>query len=188
MITIICLCKHLIEIIILIFLIKLWMNFSIENDHYNFFIRFIFFFTKILFKYIKKIIPQINKNESLSLIMMVSLLIFLKYPILILIQKRNLFNYNIFFYIFISMLTLLKTLGYLLFWLINIYLILNILNIKNNNFYNILKIFVNQIFNIIKKFFPNIYNINIFLFITNIILYFLNNLLMDLFPHFWFLI
>ncbi|QJC38198.1 hypothetical protein GJU04_01390 [Enterobacteriaceae endosymbiont of Donacia marginata] len=186
MITIICLYKHLTEIIISIFLLRLWIYYSI-NNYYNFFVKYIILLTNFILKYLKKFFFQKNKDEFLSF-MIIILLIFLKYPILILIQDKNLFFYNLNTYLFVSILTLLKFLGYLFFWLITIYLISNIFNIRHNDFNDLLEIFINQIYNIKKNYFLNIYNINIILLITNIILYFLNNLLMDLFPQFWFLI
>lgn len=186
MITIICLYKHLIEIITFIFLLRLWIYFSINNYH-NFFVKNIFLLTDIILNYFKIFFFQKNKNEFLSL-MIIVLSIFLKYPILILIQDKHLFFYNLHTYLFISILTLLKFLGYLFFWLITIHLISNILNIRNNDFNDLLEKFINQIYNFKKNYFFNIYNINLILLITNIILYFLNNLLMDLFPQFWFLI
>ncbi|QJC38617.1 hypothetical protein GJU05_01390 [Enterobacteriaceae endosymbiont of Donacia fulgens] len=186
MITIICLYKHLIEIIISIFSLRLWIYFSI-NNYYNFFVKYIILLTNIILKYFKNFFFQKNKDEFLSLIIIL-LLIFLKYPILILIQDKYLFLYNLHIYLFVSILTLLKFLGYLFFWLITIYLISNILNIRNNDFNDLLEVFINQIYNFKKNNFFNIYNINIILLITNIVLFFLNNLFMDLFPQFWFLI
>ncbi|QJC34571.1 hypothetical protein GJT95_01385 [Enterobacteriaceae endosymbiont of Donacia crassipes] len=186
MVKIICLCKHLIEFIILFFLLRLWIYYSI-NNYFNTFIRFIIIFTDIFLKYIKKFLPIKNNNKILTIII-ISFFLFFKYPILILIQHGNLFNYNIIIYILISLLTLLKVTGSLLFYIITIYLILNCINLRFLNLNEILEIFINQIYLFIKIICPNIYYLNVFLFIINIILYLLNNLLMDLFPQFWFLI
>ncbi|QJC36980.1 hypothetical protein GJU01_01380 [Enterobacteriaceae endosymbiont of Donacia vulgaris] len=186
MITIICFLKHLIDIVILFFLLRLWIYFTI-NNYYNFFVKYIILLTNVFLKNIQKFIFKSNKSEILSFILIL-LLIFLKYPILILIQSKNLFFHSLLFFIFISIITLLKFLGYLFFWLITIYLIFNIFHIKNNDLNDILDIFIHQILKIIRFFLQNFYNINILLFIINIILYFLNNLFMDLFPQFWFLI
>ncbi|QJC36160.1 hypothetical protein GJT99_01370 [Enterobacteriaceae endosymbiont of Donacia cincticornis] len=186
MVKIICLCKHLMELIILFFLLRLWIFYSI-NNYYNTFIRFIVTFTDILLKYIKKFLPIKQNNELLTIIVILFFLFF-KYPILIFLQHRNLFHKNIIIYIFISILTLFKIIGFLLFYIITIYLILNFINLRFENLNEILEIFINQIYLFIKIICPNIYYLNIFLFIINIILYLLNNLLMDLFPQFWFLI
>ncbi|QJC37799.1 hypothetical protein GJU03_01380 [Enterobacteriaceae endosymbiont of Donacia bicoloricornis] len=187
MITIICFYKHLIEIILFIFLLRLWIYFSI-NDYYNSFVRYIMLLTNFILKYFKIFFLKKKKNELLLILVIIILLLFLKYPILILIQDKNLFFYKLNAYLFVSILTLLKFLGYLFFWLITIYLISNIFNFKNNDLIDLLEIFINQIYNFKKNNFFNTYNINIILLITNIILYFLSNLLIDLFPQFWFLI
>ncbi|QJC37387.1 hypothetical protein GJU02_01385 [Enterobacteriaceae endosymbiont of Donacia thalassina] len=186
MVVMICLYKHLIEIMILIFLLRLWIYFSV-NNYYNFFVKFIISLTNIFLKYIQKVIFIKNRNEILSKIIIL-ILLFFKYPLLILVQDKNLFFRIFGLYIFVSILTFLKFFGYLFFWLITIYLISNIFRIQNNNFNDLLDIFINQIGNITKLFFLNIDNISIFLFIINIILYFLNNIFMNLFSQFWFLI
>ncbi|QJC34944.1 YggT family protein [Enterobacteriaceae endosymbiont of Donacia piscatrix] len=185
MVKIICLCKHLMEFIILFFLLRLWIYYSI-NNYYNTFIKFVITLTDIFLKYVKKILPiTYDKTSSMMIILF---FLFFKYPILILLQHGNLFNYSIIIYIFISILTLLKITGFLLFYIITIYLILNYINLRFSNLNEILEIFINQIYFFIKKICPNIYYLNIFLFIINIIIYLLNNLLMNLFPQFWFLI
>ncbi|QJC32539.1 hypothetical protein [Enterobacteriaceae endosymbiont of Donacia dentata] len=186
MITTIFLCKNLMEIIILIFLLRLWIFFTIKNNC-NSFTKFIFLLTEIFLIYIKKIVPNIKKNEFLPLLTLI-FLIFIKYPVIILLQNGNLFHHNLIFYIFISILILLKSFGYLFFWIINIYLFTYFINIKFNNINYIIDQLVNQILYFVKKIFPNIYNINLFLLIINLILYLINNLLTNFFPQLWFLI
>ncbi|QJC33754.1 hypothetical protein GJT93_01385 [Enterobacteriaceae endosymbiont of Donacia provostii] len=185
MIKIICLYKHLMNIIILIFLLRLWIYYSI-NNYYNSFIRFIIMLTDICTKYIKKIFPI--KNNKLIYIMLVFFFLLLKYPIVILLQHESLFDHSIKTYFLVSILILLKIVGCFIFYIITTYLILNYINIRFLNLNEILEIFVNQIYSSIKIIFPDIYYLNIILFVINIILYFLNNLLIDLFPQFWFLI
>ncbi|QJC33351.1 hypothetical protein [Enterobacteriaceae endosymbiont of Donacia clavipes] len=186
MIITIFLCKILIEIIILIFLLQSWIFFTIKNNC-NSFTKFIILLTEIFLICIKNIIPNIKKNKFLPLLILI-FLIFIKYPILVFLQNGNLFHHNLIFYIFISIVILLKSFGYLFFWIINVYLITNFINIKYNNFNYILAKLVNQILNFVKKIFPHIHNMKLCLFIINLILYLINNLLKNFFPQFWFLI
>ncbi|QJC31715.1 hypothetical protein GJT88_01450 [Enterobacteriaceae endosymbiont of Donacia tomentosa] len=178
--------KNLVEILILIFLFRVWMYWAI-NDIYNVFAQFIISISKPIIKYIQSFFPNIKNNELISLFILL-FLAFLKYPILVLLQMESLFNHNFIFYIFVTFLTLFKSFGYLVFWLMTIHLISNWIYVKNNDLNYILQKLTNSILEPIQNRFPMTYDTNIIPYIINSTLYFLNFVGIHFFPQFWFLI
>ncbi|QJC30889.1 hypothetical protein GJT86_01415 [Enterobacteriaceae endosymbiont of Macroplea appendiculata] len=178
--------RNVIDILILMLILRIWIFYTIQNT-YNTFATFINMLSKPIVQPIKTFFPNI-KNIELSSIIILVVLINIKYPILMLLNTKNIPFHNFITLIFIGFLVLCKSLGYLIFWLITIRSVFSWFNRKSNDFDYILIVLTNQIIQPIQKIILPIGNVDITPFIISLMLYCMNFVAMDLFPQLWFII
>ncbi|QJC28242.1 YggT family protein [Enterobacteriaceae endosymbiont of Plateumaris braccata] len=183
MLTLMFLAKSICEITIIILLLRVWIFLVISNT-YNYFTQFINIISQPIIKPIKLFIPDI-KNFELSSFIILIIVCIIKYPLLRYFQKDYPPCISFIMYIIIGFIALLKSFGYLLFWLVTIRSIFSWFNRNYNDFDIVLNELTDQFLEPIKKFISPIYNIDMSPFILSIFLYLLYYLGQDMFPSFW---
>ncbi|QJC29134.1 YggT family protein [Enterobacteriaceae endosymbiont of Plateumaris rustica] len=184
MLTLTFLGRSIFEITIMTLLMRIWINLFM-NDIYNSFSQFIILVTQPFITPIKFFIPNI-KNFEISSFILLSIICIMKYPILTYLEVTFVpYILSLTTYIFIGFFSLVKGIGYLIFWLITIRSIFSWFNRNYNDFDIVLNKLTDQILNFTRKYISPIYNVDMSAFIITMSLYFLNFLGYDLFPGFW---
>lgn len=174
----------IINIYVILLILKIWMQYT-YCIIYEPFLRFINKLTSSNIEYMIHIFPYI-KSKNLSSLLIAFVLMIIKFFLL------NSIKYHIFSFILIcfliGLLSLLKTFGILLFWIIIIRLLCNLFNrnyfLTNTILFQLSETFLYPLRNII----PYTGNIDFSIIIIIIILYLLNYILINLFPNIWFLL
>ncbi|QJC29581.1 YggT family protein [Enterobacteriaceae endosymbiont of Plateumaris pusilla] len=182
MLTLTFLFKNIFDITVTILLLRIWIIWSMNNT-YNSFIQFITVISQPIVKPIQSLIPNIKNIEIASLIILAVVLL-IRYPLLMSFQI-GIFPKYLIWYVLIALLSGIKSIGYLIFWLITIRSIFSWFNRDYNDFDHVLNKLTDQILEPLKVYIPPIYNIDITPFIISIVLYLLNFLGTDCFPLFW---
>ncbi|QJC30019.1 YggT family protein [Enterobacteriaceae endosymbiont of Plateumaris sericea] len=182
MLTLTFLFKNIFDIITTILLLRIWIIWSMNNT-YNSFIQFITVISQPIVKPIQSIIPNV-KNIELASLVILTIVLLIRYPLLVYLQI-GILSKHLVWYIFIGLLSGLKSIGYVIFWLITIRSIFSWFNRNYNDFDHVLNTLTDQLLEPLKVYIPPIYNIDISPFIISITLYLLNCLGADCFPLFW---
>ncbi|QJC28691.1 hypothetical protein GJT81_01505 [Enterobacteriaceae endosymbiont of Plateumaris consimilis] len=183
MLTLMFLAKSVCEITTIVLLLRIWIT-LVTNNTYNSFSQFITIISQPIIKPIQQYIPDVKKFELSSFIIL-SIICIIKYPLLSYFKSDSTPCTSFIMYIIIGLFSLIKSCGYLIFWLVTIRSIFSWFNRNYNDFDLILNILTDQILEPVKKFVPPIYNIDISPFIISVILYLLNFLGQDVFHVFW---
>lgn len=181
MYTLTFLVKTLIELYVLVLLLRIWMQWS-RCDFYNPLAQFVVKLTQPVIKPLRRVIPAIGPIDSASLLLAFVLTTF-KFPILELINKGS-FPFSISL-LLIGLLSLVKTAGYLVFWVILVRSLMSWISQGRNPIDYVLYQLTEPLMSPIRRLLPAMGGIDFSAMIVILILYALNYLGMDLFPDLW---
>ncbi|MGK2896916.1 MAG: YggT family protein [Candidatus Makana argininalis] len=171
--------KSIIDFYIILIIIRIWIQWT-KCDFYNSFYQLIDKITYPLIKIIKYLMPNyVNTCFFIISIFFATI----KFPIIIFLET-NLIKIKI-IYIFIGIITLLKTFGNLLFWILILRLLLIKLKQDKNVMNEVIYMLSETIIFLIKKIFPSTYSIDLSLYILISFLFSLNYLGIYLLPGVW---
>ncbi len=184
MLTLTFLVKTLIDLYVTVLLLRIWMQWS-RCDFYNPLSQFVVKSTQPIIKPLRRIILAIGPIDTASLLL-AFVLKTLKYPILLLIQvgafsvdPANLL---------VGLLSLVKSAGYLVFWLIIIRSLMSWISQGRSPLDYALVQLTEPLMASIRRFLPAMGGIDFSAMSVILVLYVLNFLGMDLFPNLWFLL
>jgi YggT family protein len=184
MLTLTFIVKTLIDLYVMVLLLRIWMQWS-RCDFYNPFSQFIVKITQPIIGPLRRIIPAMGPIDSASLLL-AFLLTTLKYPILLLIQTGSLsldpMN------LLVGLLSLLKSAGTLVFWMILIRAIMSWVSQGRSPFDFVLMQLTEPLMAPIRRILPAMGGIDFSGMGVILVLYLLNYLGMDLFPGLWYLL
>ncbi|MFI4846995.1 MAG: YggT family protein [Candidatus Makana argininalis] len=172
--------KSILDFYIILIIIRIWIQWT-KCDFYNSFYQLIDKITYPLIKITKYFMPNYVNTCFFIISIFFSII---KFPIIIFFET-NLIKIKI-IYIFIGIVTLLKTFGNLLFWILILRFILIKLKQDKNIMNEVIYMLSESIILIIKKIFHTTYSINISLFILISILFSFNYLGIYLLPGIWY--
>lgn len=184
MLTLTFLVKTLIELYVMVLLIRIWMQWS-RCDFYNPFAQFIVKITQPIVGPLRRVIPSIGPIDTSSLLV-AFILTTMKYPILLLIQvgALSLDPMNL----LVGLLSLLKSAGTLLFWVIIIRSLMSWISQGRSPIEYVLMQLTEPMMAPIRRVIPAMGGIDFSAMVVILILYALNYLGMDLFPGLWYLL
>ncbi|CAJ0990910.1 YggT family protein [Pantoea sp. Nvir] len=184
MFTLTFLVNTLIDLYMMMLLLRVWMKY-LRCDFYNPFLHFVLQITQPIIKSLHRIIPDIGSIDSASLFL-AFMLATLKYPILLLMHV-GVFSMDATNFL-VGLLALLKSTGYLVFWVIIIRSLMSWISSGRSPLDYILIQLTEPLMAPIRHILPVISGIDFSAMIVILILYALNFLGMDLFPSLWYLL
>ncbi|WP_058911030.1 YggT family protein [Entomohabitans teleogrylli] len=184
MLTLTFLVKTLIELYVMVLLLRIWMQWS-RCDFYNPFSQFIVKITQPVIGPLRRVIPSLGPIDTASLLL-AFILTTLKYPLLLLIQSGalSLDPMNL----LVGLLSLLKSAGSLVFWVIIIRSIMSWISQGRSPIEYVLMQMTEPMMAPIRRIIPAMGGIDFSAMGVILILYLLNYLGMDLFPGLWYLL
>ncbi|VEB95475.1 YGGT family [Cedecea lapagei] len=184
MLTLTFLVKTLIELYVMVLLIRIWMQWA-RCDFYNPFAQFIVKVTQPVVGPLRRVLPSMGPIDTSSLLV-AFILTTLKFPILLLIQSGGLsldpFN------LVIGVLSLLKSAGTLVFWVIIVRSLMSWVSQGRSPIEYVLMQMTEPMMAPIRRILPAMGGIDFSAMVVILILYALNYLGMDLFPNLWYAI
>lgn len=184
MLTLTFLVKTLIELYVMVLLLRIWMQWS-RCDFYNPLAQTVVKFTQPVIGPLRRIIPSIGPIDTSSLLV-AFILSTLKFPLLLLIQSGALsldpFN------LVVGLLSLLKSAGQLVFWVIIIRSLMSWVSQGRSPIEFVLIQLTEPLMAPIRRILPAMGGIDFSAMGVIIVLYLLNYLAMDLFPGLWYLL
>ncbi|CUR53424.1 Uncharacterized protein YggT [Serratia symbiotica] len=184
MLTLTFLVKTILDLYVIILLLRIWMQCT-HLDFYNSFSQFIVKITQPIINPLNYIFPSFGQIDSASLIL-AFLLMTIKYPILLLIQSGiiSISPYNLLF----GLISLIKSIGYLIFWVIIIRSLMSWMNQGQNSIDYIIYQLTEPLMEPIRRIIPMINGIDFTGMIIILTLYLINYLGIDLCGEIWFLL
>ncbi|MDU6410692.1 MAG: YggT family protein [Yersiniaceae bacterium] len=184
MLTLTFLVKTLVDLYVMVLLLRIWMQWA-RTDFYNPFSQFVVKITQPIVGPLRRVVPSLGPVDSASLLL-AFLLMTIKYPLLLLIQGGgiSLSPYNLLF----GLLSLLKSAGYLVFWMIIIRSIMSWVSRGSSPMDYVLMQLTEPLMAPIRRIIPAMGGIDFSAMVVVLILYMLNYLGMDLFGQLWFLL
>ncbi|CUX96181.1 YGGT family protein [Candidatus Gullanella endobia] len=182
MLTLIFLVKRIINIYIMAFLLRGWMQWM-HCDFYNPFSQFIVKITQPMINLTRRVIFILIPLRVISLLLAFILAV-IKLPLLMLIEMHTFILDPI--YVLIGLLALLKSAGELVFLVVIIRSLLNWVSQKNTPIDVIIYQLSEPIIYSVSRIFPVKYGIDFSAIVIIFILYTLNYLFMDLFSEIWY--
>ncbi|WP_158379459.1 YggT family protein [Candidatus Williamhamiltonella defendens] len=171
----------LIDIYVMILLLRIWMRW-VKCDFYNPFSQFIVKMTHPIVNPIQSILPSAKKIEAAAFFISFFLMA-LKYPLLLFIQGGVIVlnQYNLLF----GVVSLLKVIGYLVFWIIIIRAITSWISQGSSPMDDLLDELTEPLMSPIRRFLPAMGSIDFSGMLLILILYLMNYLGMDLLGDLW---
>ena len=184
MLTLTFLVKTLVDLYVMVLLLRIWMQWA-RTDFYNPFSQFVVKITQPVVGPLRRVVPSLGPVDSASLLL-AFLLMTIKYPLLLLIQGGgiSLSPYNLLF----GLISLLKSAGYLVFWMIIIRSIMSWVSRGSSPMDYVLMQLTEPLMAPIRRIIPAMGGIDFSAMVVVLILYMLNYLGMDLFGQLWFLL
>ncbi|MDW8845566.1 YggT family protein [Erwinia sp. MMLR14_017] len=184
MLTLTFLVKTLIDLYVMVLLLRIWMQWS-RCDFYNPLSQFIVKITQPVLKPLRRILPSIGPVDTAPLLL-AFVLTTLKYPILLLIQVGA-FSVDP-MNLLVGLLSLVKSVGYLVFWVIIIRSLMSWISQGRGPIDHVLIQLTEPLMAPIRRILPAMGGIDFSAMVVILILYMLNYLGMDLFPGLWYLL
>ncbi|MGV3346616.1 YggT family protein [Enterobacteriaceae bacterium LUAb1] len=184
MLTLTFLAKTLIDLYIMVLLLRIWMQWA-RCDFYNPLAQFIVKITQPVIKPLRRILPSIGPIDTASLLL-AFVLTTLKYPLLLLLQSGA-FSVDL-MNVFVGLLTLLKSAGYLVFWVIIIRSLMSWISQGRNPIDYALIQLTEPLMAPVRRIIPAMGGLDFSAMAVILILYLLNYLGMDIFPGLWYLL
>ncbi len=182
MLTLTFLVKTLIDLYIMVLLLRIWMQWT-RCDFYNPFSQFIVKITQPVIKPMRRVIPSIGPMDTASLLL-AFILATLKFPLELLIQLGGVSPDPI--YLLVGLLTLIKAVGQLVFWVIIIRSLMSWISQGRSPMDQVLYQLSEPMMAPIRRIIPAMGGIDFSAMVVILILYAFNYLGMDLFPTIWF--
>ncbi|WP_315709456.1 YggT family protein [Brenneria uluponensis] len=184
MLTLTFLVKTLVDLYVMVLLLRIWMQWS-RSDFYNPLSQLVVKLTQPIVGPLRRVIPSLGPIDSSSLLV-AFLLTTLKYPLLLLIQVGafSLSPVNL----LVGLLSLLKSAGYLVFWMIIIRSLMSWVSQGRSPVDYLLYQLTEPMMSPIRRILPVMGGLDFSAMVVILILYMLNYLGMDLFPGLWFLL
>ncbi|MEM6052436.1 YggT family protein [Erwinia sp. P7711] len=184
MLTLTFLVKTLIDLYVMVLLLRIWMQWS-RCDFYNPLSQFIVKITQPVLKPLRRVLPSIGPVDTAPLLL-AFVLTTLKYPILLLIQVGA-FSVDP-MNLLVGLLSLVKSIGYLVFWVIIIRSLMSWISQGRGPVDHLLIQLTEPLMAPIRRILPAMGGIDFSAMVVILILYMLNYLGMDLFPGLWYLL
>lgn len=181
MYTLTFLVKTVIELYVLVLLLRIWMQWA-HCDFYNPLAQFVVKITQPIIGPLRRVIPAVGPIDSASLLL-AFVLTTLKYPLLVAINNGG-FSLSLSL-LLIGVLSLLKSAGNLVFWVILIRSIMSWVSQGRSPVDYVLYQLTEPLMSPIRRWLPAMGGIDFSAMIVILILYALNYLGMDLFPNLW---
>ncbi|MBT0721272.1 YggT family protein [Tatumella sp. TA1] len=181
MYTLTFLVKTVIELYVLVLLLRIWMQWA-RCDFYNPLAQFVVKITQPIIGPLRRVIPAVGPIDSASLLL-AFVLTTLKYPLLVAINNGG-FSLSLSL-LLIGVLSLLKSAGNLVFWVILIRSIMSWVSQGRSPVDYVLYQLTEPLMSPIRRWLPAMGGIDFSAMIVILILYALNYLGMDLFPNLW---
>ncbi|MFI4847265.1 MAG: YggT family protein [Candidatus Makana argininalis] len=172
--------KSIIDFYIILIIIRIWIQWT-KCDFYNSFYQLTDKITYPLIKIIKYLIPN-YVNTCLFIISI--FLAIIKFPIIIFFETKLLKLKII--YLFIGMITLIKTIGNLVFWILVLRLLLIKFKKDKSIINEVIYMLSESLIFLIKKILPYSYTINFLFYLLISFLFSLNYLGIYLLPGIWY--
>ncbi|WP_457913932.1 YggT family protein [Candidatus Gillettellia adelgis] len=176
--------KTVIDLYVMVLLLCIWIQW-VRLNFYDPFSKFVFKITQSVVTPLRNIIPSLERLDSASLIL-AFLLMLIKYPVLLLIQGSNIqFNlYNLLF----GLISLIKSAGYLIFWMIIIRSLMNWTSQDHSVLNNMIFQLTEPLMVPIRRVIPVMGDIDCSAMSVVLFLYLMNYLGIDLLGAVWFLL
>ena len=176
--------KTLADLYLLTFLLRFLMQW-VRASHYNPLSQFVVKITQPIIKPLRRVLPALGPIDTASLLL-AFVLTTLKYPILLLIQV-GVFSVDP-TNLLVGLLSLLKSAGYLVFWVIIIRSLMSWISQGRGPIDYVLIQLTEPLMAPIRRILPAMGGIDFSAMIVILVLYALNFLGMDLFPGLWYLL
>ncbi|KAA8997747.1 YggT family protein [Affinibrenneria salicis] len=181
MLTLTFLVKTLIDLYVMVLLLRIWMQWS-RCDFYNPLAQFVVKITQPIIGPLRRIIPSLGPIDSASLLL-AFILCALKFPLLMLVQAGVISLSPL--HLFIGVLSLLKSIGHLVFWVVIIRALMSWVSQGRNPVDYLLYQLTEPLMAPIRRILPAMGGIDFSAMVVILILSLLNYLGMDLFPLQW---
>lgn len=170
--------KTLIDVYIIVLLLRMWMQWT-HCDFYNLFPQFILKITQPILSPLHRIIPAVGPLDSVSLLL-AFILEMIKFPLLTFMETHVLMLHSL--YLLISLLSLLKAAGTLVFWVVIFRSLLSLVSQGRSPMDVVLYQLSEPLLYPIRRILPPMGGIDVSAMIVILMLYALNYLGMNLFP------
>lgn len=182
MLTLTFLVKTLFDFYIMVLLLRIWMQWT-RCDFYNPFSQFIVKITQPVIKPMRRIIPSMGPIDTSSLLL-AFILATLKFPLEMLIQLGGVTPDPL--YLLVGLLTLLKSAGQLIFWVIIIRSLMSWISQGRSPMDQVLYQLSEPLMAPVRRIIPAMGGIDFSAMVVILILYLFNYMGMDLFPTLWY--
>ncbi|NDL64220.1 YggT family protein [Acerihabitans arboris] len=182
MLTLTFLVKTLFDFYIMVLLLRIWMQWT-RCDFYNPFSQFIVKITQPVIKPLRRVIPSMGPIDTASLLL-AFILATLKFPLEMLIQLGGVSPDPL--YLLVGLLTLVKSAGQLIFWVIIIRSLMSWVSQGRSPMDQVLYQLSEPLMAPVRRIIPAMGGIDFSAMVVILILYVFNYLGMDLFPTLWY--
>lgn len=182
MLTLTFLVKTLFDFYIMVLLLRIWMQWT-RCDFYNPFSQFIVKITQPVIKPMRRVIPSIGPIDTASLLL-AFILATLKFPLEMLIQLGGVTPDPL--YLLVGLLTLVKSAGQLIFWVIIIRSLMSWISQGRSPMDQVLYQLSEPLMAPVRRIIPAMGGIDFSAMVVILILYLFNYMGMDLFPTLWY--
>ncbi|WP_410013560.1 YggT family protein [Sodalis sp. C49] len=182
MLTLTFLVKTLFDFYIMVLLLRIWMQWT-RCDFYNPFSQFIVKITQPVIKPLRRVIPSIGPIDTASLLL-AFILATLKFPLEMLIQLGGVTPDPL--YLLVGLLTLVKSAGQLIFWVIIIRSLMSWISQGRSPMDQVLYQLSEPLMAPVRRIIPAMGGIDFSAMVVILILYLFNYMGMDLFPTLWY--
>ncbi len=184
MFTLTFLVKTVIDIYVMLLLLRIWMQW-VHSDFYNPFSQFVVKMTQPVVAPLKWILPSFKSIDSASLLL-AFILMTVKCSLLLIIQN-GVVAFNS-YSLLLGLLSLVKAVGYLIFWTMIIRVLMSWLSQGHSPMDAVLYQLTEPLMSPLRRIIPPVGNIDFTTTVIILILYLLNYLGMDLFGGIWLLL
>ncbi|HEY0211036.1 YggT family protein [Acerihabitans sp.] len=182
MLTLTFLVKTLFDFYIMVLLLRIWMQWT-RCDFYNPFSQFIVKITQPVIKPMRRVIPSLGPIDTASLLL-AFILATLKFPLEMLIQLGGVTPDPL--YLLVGLLTLIKSAGQLIFWVIIIRSLMSWISQGRSPMDQVLYQLSEPLMAPVRRIIPAMGGIDFSAMVVILILYLFNYMGMDLFPTLWY--
>jgi len=175
--------KTLIDLYVMVLLLRIWMQWA-RTDFYNPASQFVVKITQPIVGKLRRVLPSVGPIDTASLLL-AFVLVTIKYPLLLLIETGGV-SFSIYNLLF-GAIGLLKTAGYLLFWVIIIRSLMSWVSQGRGPMDYLLFQLTEPLMGRIRRFLPAMGGIDFSAMVVVLVLYMLNFLGMDIFGQLWLL-
>lgn len=177
--------SNLLNLYIMLVILRLWLQ-ATRADFYNPLSQFIVKVTQPILGPLRRVIPSIGMIDSATLLLAYALCVF-KLMLLTFITNGYTFIFSVDF-LFLGLLSLIKTSGYLLFWVLLIRAIMSWVSQGRSSIEHLLYQLTEPMLAPIRRLLPDLGGLDLSVLVLFILLQFSNYLMRDIFGMAWLLL